>query len=235
MACRPSNRQHDAKVIAELVETTVGPAARSFILERLSQGNQLAHEMLASLPLTQGRITTFLPPGVVPQSVEDFATGGKLPTLPTSQWKGLKSRDETLLMIPVPTTNSWLVTKIKEYLLEAKDRICVLEDALKRPGDPVLGRLSTRYAIHDREIYHLLFQEDAEEQRILETLRAARSIPTFIGALSAWKGDPLKVRLGALSISQIKILANSTQKLVVGAYDGEGYLIWDVHWQEKKV
>jgi len=220
-------------VIADLVETTVGPVARSFILERLSQGNKLAHEMLESLPLTQGRITTFLPSGVVPQSLEDFATGGKLPTPPTSQWKGSKLRDETLLMIPVPTTDSWVVTKIKEYLLEAKDRVCVLEDALKRPGDAVLGRLSSRYATHDREIYHLLFQEDAKEQRILETLRAARSIPTFIGSLSVWKGDPLEVKFGALSISQIKILANSTQKLLVGAYDGEGYLIWDIHAAEK--
>jgi hypothetical protein len=179
------------------------------------------------MPLEQGRITTYLPRGVVPHSLDDFAAGGKLPTPPTSEWKGFQSRGETLLMIPVPTTDSWLVAKIKEYLLEARDRVCILEDALKRPGDAVLGKLSTRYAIHDDEVYHLLFHEDAEEQRILETLRAARSVPTFIGALSMWKGDPLEIKLGALSTSQIKILAANTQKLLVGAYDGEGYLIWD--------
>lgn len=212
---------------APLVETKLGPIALRFFRERLANGRTLAQHALTTLPLPTGQISTFLPAGVIPRSLEDFRAGGKLPTPPTSDWKGLQSTDETLLMIPVPNTDYWLVKKIKDYLLQSKNRVCIFEDALKHPSDVVMRKLSTRYAIFGDEIYHLLFHEDAHDERIAETVNAARSVPTFIGAMSVWSGEPQEIRLRVLSLAQLQLLANSAQKLFVGAYDGEGYLIWD--------
>ena len=234
MASRSSGGWDDTKVIANLVETLAVPKAESFVLEQLSNGNALAHEVLRTLPLAKGWITTFLPPGLPGDSLEKFETGGKLPTSPTSQWKGMEHRGETLLMIPVLTADSLLVAKIRDYLLAGKNHLCVLEDALRKPGDAALARLQTKYAIHNDEIYHLLFHEDAREQCILDTLKVARSIPTFIGAFTRWHGDPLELKVGALSSTQLKALANCTQSFFVGAYDGESYLLWNGRAEEKE-
>ena len=211
---------------ATLVETSLGLPAQRFIQERLADGNTFAQEIAKRTQLAQGRIMTLLPSGVVPRSIEDFRTGGKLPIPPTREWKGTQPRDETLLMIPVPNTNPWLAEKIRTYLSQANDRVCIIEDALKHPNDAVLHSLSTRYAIYKNEVYHLLLHEDARNDRILATLRAAQSIPTFIGSLSIWRDGSQQPEGGVLSLEQLQLLAGNTEELFVGAYDGEGYLYW---------
>jgi hypothetical protein len=209
-----------------LREISVSQAGCDFVRDRLAHGNTLAEQVLKNMPLEAGQITTLLPAGTVLQSKEEFGLGGKLPAPPVSEWKGLQSGDETLLMIPVPHTDSWLATKVKDYLAQARDRVCVVEDAIRRPADASLHRLSTRRGIYKGEIYHLLFHEDAQEERILETIKAAKSVPTFIGVLSVWRGDPLAIRIGILSPEQLQALAMNARRLFVGAYDGEGYLFW---------
>jgi hypothetical protein len=211
---------------ATLVETSLGLPAQHFIQERLADGNTFAQEIAKRIQLVQGRITTLLPSGVVPRSIEDFRTGGKLPIPSTREWKGTQPRDETLLMIPVPNTNSWLANKVRIYLSHAKDRACIIEDALKHPTDAVLHSLSTRYAIYKNEVYHVLLHDDARDERIMETLRAAQSIPTFIGSLSIWQDGSKQLKGRALSLEQLQLLAANTEELFVGAYDGEGYLYW---------
>jgi hypothetical protein len=217
--------EYDAEMSATFVEMNLGPTAQRFMQERLADGNVLAHQILKSTPQLVGRVTTFLPSNVAPKSVEDFRNGGKLPTPPTSEWKGLHSDDETLLMIPVSNTDSWLAAKIRDYLLQAKDRVCVIEDALKRPHDAVLRKLTTRYAVHNDQVYHLMFHADAENERVLKTIKAAKSNPIFIGVLSVWQGDPLDTKRG-LTLAQLQSLSASTRGFFVGAYDGEGYLLW---------
>jgi hypothetical protein len=209
-----------------LTEARVGPPAEQFIRERLAKGCTLAKAALQALPLAQGQIVTLLPPGVLPQSVDDFGTGGKLPPLPETEWKTAQSRGEALRMIPVPNTDSWLVAKIKDHLGKAADHVCVFEDQFKQPKDPVVQKLLTRYATFNDEVYHLLFQDDAEDQRILDTIRGAKGGPIFIGVLTTWPLEPRVGGAGVLSRAQLQTLAASAQKLFVGAYDGEGYLIW---------
>jgi hypothetical protein len=215
-----------AQMREPVIEIPVPRAATAFIVERLNDGNTLAKAMLETLSLAQGCVTTFLPRNVIPESLEDFASGGKLPTPPVSEWKSTKVAGETLLMIPVPTTDSLLVAEIKNYLLQAKDHVCILEDALKMPGDAVLRRVSNKLATYNTEVYHLLFHEDAQEERILGALNNAKSLPTFIGALTEWPSELLGIKPRVLSLGHLQTLAARTNKLFVGAYDGESYLLW---------
>lgn len=209
------------------VEQFLPAEAEQFVTDRLADGNTLARAVLKYLPIAQGCIRTFLPLGAVPQSLKDYGTGGKLPTPDVSEWKGTQHGDETLLMIPVPTTDSWLAARIRSHLLRDENNVCVVEDALKRPTDAVLHRVPTKFAACGDEVYHLLFPEDAHEDPILATLRAAKSsVPTFIGVLSRWPRATLNAKPKVLSVDELQALAVETQELFVGAYDGEGYLVW---------
>jgi len=212
---------------ANLVEARVVPPAEQYIRDRLADGNALSKALLKLLPIERGQIITCLPPGVVPQSLQDFSTGGKLPTPHTSEWKAAESRGESLLMIPVPSTSAWITSKIREYLREESDHLCVLEDALARPTDPALRKRATRHTVHGDEVYHILLSQDAQYERVEATLRAATSTLPLIGILSTSEETRSGDSLGTLSTVLLEALASRAQKILVGAYDGEGYLVWE--------
>jgi hypothetical protein len=210
----------------DLAERHLPPFAIDYVEGCLQDGNALAKAVLEIVPLRQGQVVTCLPKSVIPRSPHDFRTGGKLPPPPVSDWRSTEREGETLLMIPVPTTDDWLVENVKAFLGGGASRICVFEDSLKRVGDPVLREVSTRYATFDKEVYHLLLAADVQREQVLRVIRTARSIPTFIGVLTEWpSGMPTSPPI-SLVATTIRALAEATHKLIIGAFDGEGYLIW---------
>lgn len=200
--------------------------AVEYVEQRLRDGNSLAHEIVENIALEKGQITTCLPKKVSLSSVDDFYMGGKLPTPSPSEWKVATRKDDLLLMRPIPSTDDWLVTKIKDFLISGRHHVCVLEDSLKQVGDVVLDNLTTTYATFNKEIYHVLFSTDADEQTIKKVLKSAKSIPTFIGTLTEWQGSRPTTSPIRLSATQLELLAMKTDSFIVGAFDGESYLIW---------
>lgn len=208
------------------VEKRLPPLGTQYVEQQLRDGNSLSRKVLEKISLQQGEVTTCLPRDVVPKSLQDFRTGGKLPTPPPSQWRTAARKDDLLLMVPIPTTDDWLVAKIKHFLLSAQHHVCVFEDSLKQVGDAVLDNLTTTYATFNNEIYHVLFSTDADEQTIKKVLKSAKSIPTFIGTLTEWQGPRPNRSPIRLSATRLELLAMKTHNLIVGAFDGESYLIW---------
>jgi len=192
----------------------------------LLHGNALAAAALDVLPLAKGTITTYLPSGTPIRGLEDFRTGGKLPTPPPSEWSSTERNDEILLMIPIPNTDDWLAKKVSEYLSEAENRVCIFEDALTRTGDPIVQKMDTKYATFGAEIYHLILSSDSDPAYIRKVLRRAKGIPTFIGFFTEWQASQPQGSPIGLSNGDIQALTVRANKVVVGAFDGESYLIW---------
>lgn len=207
-------------------ETGVGTAGEEYLCERLADGNSLAQAVRQQLVFSEGSIKTLLPAGISLLDVRDFKLGGKLPTAPQSEWRGITKNDETLLMIPTPNTDGWLVKEIRETLPSIKSGVCVFEDALKHPGDPVVGKLRTRFGVFGKEVYHLIFSSDAVGDAVSRTISAAKSIPQFVGFITEWP-DPIPNGGNVtMTASQIQHLSDHVHKVIVGAFDGESYLIW---------
>jgi hypothetical protein len=223
---RPGQWHDDSEMTVDLAEQHLPPFAIDYVERSLLDGNALAKAVLEHVPLRQGQVVTCLPKGVVPRSAQDFRTGGKLPPPPVSDWRSTEREDELLLMIPVPTTDDWLVKNVAAFLRGGTSRVCIFEDSLKRVGDPVLRKISTRYATFNKEVYHLLLGADSHGEQILKVIRTARSIPTFVGILTEWPGDLPGSAPISLSPANMRALAGAAQKLVIGAFDGEGCLIW---------
>jgi hypothetical protein len=212
---------------ARLVEQPLDSWAVEYVQQRLLHGNALAAAALEVLPLEKGTVTTCLPQGTVLKRLEDFRTGGKLPTPPSSEWSSTERNDEILLMIPIPNTDDWLAAKVGEFLAEAEEHVCVFEDPLARVGDPVLRNMDTRYATFGGEIYHLILTSDSDQAYIRKVLKRAKGIPTFIGVFTESRTNLAEKRPLNFSTRDIQALAAQAKKLVVGAFDGESYLIWD--------
>ena len=69
--------------------------------------------------------------------------------------------------------------------------------------------------------------EDAELHLVKVSIREAQYFPVFVGVLSVWPVDSrLAPERHGITDEELHALADRAEKIIVGAYDGEGYLIW---------
>ena len=105
--------------------------------------------------------------------------------------------------------------------------MCVFEDWMVRKGDPVLSRVKTPFLTFQDEVYYIILGEDAEMDTIKNAIKETPRIPFSIGIITS-QPDELNILSSDENISKAELLmlAERTEKIVVSAYDGEGYLIW---------
>ncbi|MBI1923433.1 hypothetical protein HYR99_04195 [Candidatus Poribacteria bacterium] len=191
-------------------EVSLPTEANKYIRECLEDGNSLAKHLLTQLERESGRVVTFLPHGVAPGTTQQFKSGG---------------------VTSAKESESWLVTLIQASLSRGEGCLCFLENALARPSDPILSSSKTRILIFRDEIYHFLSERDVESEKIRQTIRRAESPHLFIGIVTSLPKErsfPYEARKVTITSDELlRDLAERTEKIVVGAYDGEGYLVWN--------
>jgi hypothetical protein len=214
--------------VSKLRELTLGIEAVEYIKTRLSNGKTLAHYLLKIQNIDSGSITTFLPSDVSMEQANKFQYGGVLPPTPKSKWRYFTADDgRKYVMAPTPREMRYLVKTIKDFLRIDESRLCIMEDALAKPNDPCVSRLKSRLLFFRDEVYYIVYHSDIKPSYIRNTIEEAESIPTFIGAFTSLpkEGNVFSDRQ-KISEDTLRVLAERTEKIFIGAYDGEGYLIW---------
>lgn len=206
----------------DYTELALGSEGLQFILSELRGGRTFSRCLLESLDLQSGDVITYLPQGASVVDAKDFESGGKLPQPPQSQWK----RGEGAIVIPTPTTRPHLVSLIDEYL-STSERVCILENATASRGDEWLKQTQVNVSFFGDEVYHLLIGS-CPRPTIDLAIRKGQSLFTFVGALTSLPGGvlPLTIDRADLDLGALRSLAEQTERIFVGAYDGEGYVIW---------
>ena len=187
-----------------LQQVDLDSAAISFLRSYLASGYTLAR-YLAGLPLETGRVITYLTPAVVLEPGRRFDTGGVV------------SRAET---------EPQVVDLIGQYLRgpDQHTHYAVFEDAVTRPGDPVLQSSRAAFVTYGSEVYYILTPATSDPSRIIQAVRQATS-HRFVGILAALPGDtPLDS--GVVTTDVLMTLAQAAEVILIDAFDGEGYLIW---------
>jgi hypothetical protein len=197
-------------------EIELGAAGIAYIRECLEAGKTFARLLLQTHDLNMGKAVTKLPASVDDEAAKDFDSGGKLPEL----------YPRTTNLQAVPDSDFLMMPEINRFLSESSANICILEDSLANPTDPFLQSVKTRYSAFQDEVYHLICQPDNNSDTISKTLRQAHSWLTIGALTSAPEEMGVCAQLGELKLSSLTTLAQKAQEIIVGAYDGEGYVIW---------
>jgi len=210
-----------------LVELELGPAALEYIRERLGHGKTLARYLLEREDLASGSVITCLPPNVPVETLEDFGEGYKLKRDPATFRYRTEPDGSITRWEPVPNTDPWLVSVVQQFLRSGSGRVCILENSSALPSDPWLQSCHLPILIFDDEVYHFVSHKDAEnEERVLETIRTARSW-LFYGVMTLLpKSDAPSLEAGTIDGEFLQACAQKAERVVVGAYDGESHLIW---------
>lgn len=102
----------------------------------------------------------------------------------------------------------------------------MLENAIADRADAWLKRSSVNALFFGDEVYHLVVGPSSA-QSIEAAARTAQSLPTFVGTMTSLDGaEKLPGDRGELTLSTLRHFAERAEQIFVGAYDGEGYLLW---------
>lgn len=204
----------------DLKTLRLGNEGMAFVVSQLGAAGTFARCVLERVPLAEGEVVTRLPEHVPLDEAKQLATGGKLPAPPAREWRSAPGAT----LVPVPSTRDDLARIIADHLA-TPGSLCLLANANAERGDPWLERTGVPTFYFDREVYHLLTASPPGE--IEAALKAAQSLFLFVGALTALPMESdLPAGGGDLPLATLEQLAANTSRLFVGAYDGEGYLIW---------
>lgn len=210
-------------------EIILGNEAKEYISDRLTLGKTLASILLQTCNIEKGQVTTFLPSYIAKKTAKEFETG-KLKPDPNQKLVTEKYRISCLngSATPVPTTDFYLVSLIHSYLNKKENNLCIFEEANSKPTDPFVlsGKMETRFLTHKDEIYHFLLNQDNKVETIEQTISFADAW-LFIGIMTSLPQEmTFSLKKKKLTLKELKILSERTEKIIIGAYDGEGYLIW---------
>jgi len=217
-------RYDDTEMKSYLTDETLRGAAAGYIWDQLSSGNTLARLLLQSVDLKTGTITIINPIPLDTQQIAEFKWGHVLPAKESAQ--RLTIAGQSFLAYPKANSDEQLAEVVTS--LQGSDDLCILENDRARAGDSWLRRAKSRVATHGTEVYHILDFGDRVTERIEVALREAESLPVFVGVIGQWRSTPISGDSGHLTVSteQLESFAKSVFCVFVGAYDREGYVLW---------
>jgi hypothetical protein len=216
--------------MTECSERSLGPQAIDYIRRHLTDGKTLAGHLLETLDLEGGSVIACLPSNVSDRDALQFEEG-VLPHPDPGTFRYLTDkRGSTSMLVPVPNTDPWLVSLVQHFLSPSADRVCIFEEFYAEPSDPLWSKKESKRqaaSFVDDEVYYLLVSGDSEVQ-IREAVGWSRCAwPGLLAAMTSMTTDePISGDRRNISPALLKTLADRTERLAVGAYDGESYLIW---------
>lgn len=121
-------------------------------------------------------------------------------------------------------TLEWLVAKSKDFLMLGKERIILLQHSLAKPSDPWIEKTRTRIISFKDEVYLDIYAEEGRRMDYIgQRIRDAET-PFFIGIMSSLP-EEIELLPKELNEATFLYLVKQTKHLIVGAYDGCGYIL----------
>jgi len=202
-------------------EVSLGKEALHFLTKKsLPYGATLAKKVLDSVSFNHGQVTTVVPKELADQvlnrSVQEFDFSIYSSLESATKIRELESGDID------PIDRFWIFPMIQEFVQENSKRICIIEDHELTVNDRFFKEWDGKIMVFENEVYHLL--DGLSIEKISETFGFVGSW-TFICILTSWPNENL-VEKNVLTMDTISDLAKLTEKIIIAAFDHEGYLVW---------
>jgi hypothetical protein len=179
-------------------------ALREYLKRRLAQGGALSKLLLQEGALDDGVICVLTPGPLDSQTITELDRGHFVTAIPG----------------PITDSVSDLVKLINQHLKGPED-VCLMENSIARAGDSHTKRMKSRVVTYGMDVYHVVF--GSERERMPESIREARNIPIFVGAVGSLSGE--SVINGTISKEVFLTVAKDVKCVFAGAYDGEGFVV----------
>ncbi|RJQ24435.1 hypothetical protein C4565_09735 [Candidatus Parcubacteria bacterium] len=193
-------------MICKYQKFILNDSAREYFIRTLEYGHELDKQLLKKINSFKGNIYTYLPRKPSFSDSYQFEGGG---------------------VAKSSSSVECIICEISEYIDNKSGNICVFEDALCTPEDQFSDESIEALLSFNDEVYFCI-DKNTRNENIKNILLEAEQPNFFVCVLSSKPSSDFPV-LGNKLLSSVEIIniAERTEKVILGAYDGEGYLIWE--------
>ncbi len=191
--------------------------ARQYLEKQLHDGNTLAQSILKILPLDEGHYFALLHPSANQKLVYQFESGGILPENPIEP---VKFAGKIYPGRKKSNSNLELIIYLKTFINSKS--FYYFDDQMHRKEDPIAMQYQADTLRYNEELYLFLNASNFSTQYAERIIRHVNARWYYMNIIS--EEDPGKSV--EISIEKLVKITSKTTHIVVGAYDGEGYLIW---------
>ena len=196
--------------------------AFDYMTRVLENGHTLAKFLVRVIAPNEGIFFALSPRPLTRSQVLRFDSG-HFPQRPVSAMVG----GVPGAISPVANSQDELM-KVLHKLLEPPEAVCFLENSLASGSDTWLRKAKSRVISHGAEVYHVLFSDDRAEAKISAAIREAQQIPIFVGAVGHLAPPVASsiMKRRTVATGDLEEFAATARCIFIGAYDGEGYVVW---------
>lgn len=178
-----------------------------YIQQQLSMGGVLSSQLM-KLNLYKGSVFTFFPSTFSPHISIDFS--------------------ESLEFLTGEKVSKEFDALISDYIvnnLGLNERKIAIFETMWNINDPIVAKRALQYfSINGRKYDFVKGRNDTES--IINYINDARGYPTVISIIETGH-EYLDIKdKSKFKEEKLSELADSTEVLIIGAFDGEGYLLW---------
>lgn len=200
-----------------------------YVKDQLESGNTLSRELLKSLDFEQGQFFTLLPLNANLKRVYKFPFGGILEQNEIQDYINESGSKSYFSWTPTikEDLSQFLLKKMKLKSTYA----CLFEDILRTPKKSIVDFHNHYGVTYSNEVYYLFLNSNISEKLILSGINNSNAIwhQVFIITEIENQNDLCK----QITMNDIKRFCLKTNLLIVGAYDGEGFILWEPNEKAK--
>jgi len=195
-------------------------SAWKFTYDCLYDVNHISSELLNVIDFKSGYFFTLLPKEANIERLYEFKSGLILPQSEESYYVNGKKCTFTR----IPTIDEEIADSILKEI-KSKNLCCVFDDVTRYPAERNLTELFKNHGLsYETEVYYFLNKKIASEELIAECLSYSNAFWHF---LCIFTKKILPQNSKKMSSELINEICTNTVKIMVGAYDREGYIFWE--------
>jgi hypothetical protein len=197
-------------------------SAWEYTLNTLDDANALSIELLKLLDFKEGYFFTLLPEDSNFERLYEFKAGVILPQFPVQE----QIIDEKKITFSrIPNRRKELSEMILKAMNSKPQFSCIFDDVRGRPHDKWSdSSFDLNLMFYQEDVYFLLNKNNISLERICKCLKMSCAIWHSLCVITSADFANIE-RL--LTLEKIQEICLNVELVIVGAYDGEGYIFWE--------
>ena len=196
----------------------------AYIKDNLKKANTLCSEVLNLVEFNRGSFFTLLPKGSNMARLYEFEAGLVVPQYPEQEYVVNGWRGSYCM---VPTIQDEMAKIIFQKMQNNTKLSSVFDDVLREEDDPHLDffRSQGLLYLHKKKVYYIIRKKIKKRTSVFNCLDKSDGLWHSLCVLTATKLKDLNGK--HLSSRHIREICIHTRLIIVGAYDSEGYVLWE--------
>ena len=192
-----------------------------FLIKNLDNLNALSKEILKIIDFEKGIFFTLLSSDANLDRLYKFEEGGILPQNPE---KKIKVMGKNYIGCQIPSIDEELAQLLINKIQKKSIMSIMFDDVIRSKFDKN-DLYKSCGVFFDNEIYYLLNNRNITLENLKICLIQSNAFWHSLCVLT--KSDCKEIKNQTLSLNQIIEICKNAQFIILGAYDGEGYVFWE--------